>query len=200
MSAGYLYGTRSARTYYHPPAFLDLDYRRPDFGRHLAEVAEWRPRYAVAGDAEAPAELDRVLSQAEALRPHAERVIVVPKTSGLVDAIPDWCVVGLSVPTSFGGTLAAMWEYSGRRVHLLGGNPRAQLTLRAYLGEGIVSVDGNSHQRAAMRGVIWERGGWVSRDAARSLEGPGDDLPYRCFARSCRNIAAAWRCVAGAAN
>ena len=188
---GFLYGVCSGATAYHPPAFLDLDHRQPRFERHLEWTARHRPRFAVAGDVETPAQFDGVLRQAEALRSHAGDVIVVPKATGLVERVPDWCMVGLSVPTTFGGTQAPFWEYLGRRVHLLGGSPQAQLRLYAYLGPSVVSVDGNSHMKAATRyGDWWERGRWAGPGRRRELR--GWDVPYRAFERSCANIAAAW--------
>lgn len=193
MAAGFLYGTASDRTPFYPPAFLDLDYRRPNFASHLAACEQWRPRYVVAGDAETAADLPAVLAQAEALVPFAQDVIVVPKTSGLIDAIPDRYVLGLSVPTSFGGTQALFLEYYGRRLHLLGGTPHAQMLLWRYFGAAVVSVDGNAAMKAAQFGSFWRDGGWTGGKGAYPVGPPGTpDLPYLTFAESCRNIAAAW--------
>ena len=189
LEAGFLYGVRGRQRPDFPPAFLDLDWREPDFPGHLERCRRWRPRYAVAGDAETPADLDVVLDQADALAPYAQSVIVVPKAPGMVEAIPEAYVVGLSVPTRFGATQAPFWEYVGRRVHLLGGPPGVQLRLRALLGDGVVSADGNSHLLAARRGTVWERGRWAGGPLG---EPAGPEMLYRAFARSCANIAAAW--------
>ncbi len=200
--AGFLYGACSGkrRTVYYPPAFLDLDWRRPDFARHLEWAAQYRPRFAVAGDAETPAQLDAVLRQAEQLAVHAAQIIVVPKRSGLVESIPAGYVVGYSVPTTFGGTEAMAWEFLGRRLHLLGGSPTAQLRLAHVFGLGaIASVDGNSHLKASRWGTFWTAAGWVSRKRARLLCPQQPDFPDAAFERSCVNIAAAWQVVADAA-
>lgn len=189
VQAGFLYGVRGRQRPCLPPAFVDLDWRHPDFAAHLERCRRWRPRYAVAGDAETGTDLQRVLAQAAALRPFAERVIVVPKAPGMAAAVPPWCVLGLSVPTRFGATQAPYWDYLGRPVHLLGGGPGAQLRLRALLGPAVVSIDGNSHLVAARRGTVWERGQWRSRADG---EPRGPDMVYRAFARSCAAIAAAW--------
>src|SRR5215471_12477551 len=163
VEAGFLYGVRGTQTPYYPPAFLDLDWRLPDIQAHTERCQRYRPRLAVAGDAEDEAQLERVLAQAENLRPYAADVIVVPKAPGLVERVPRGYVVGLSVPTRFGATQAPYWEYLGRRVHLLGGSPGAQLRLAALLGEAVLSVDGNSHLVAARRGTVWDGRGWASR-------------------------------------
>jgi len=191
VEAGFLYGVRGTQAPYYPPAFLDLDWRRPDFPAHLERCRRWRPRFAVAGDAETPDELERVLGQARILRAEGiEEIIVVPKASGLAEAVPPEYVLGLSVPTRFGATQAPFWEYRGRRVHLLGGSPSRQLWLYAHLGSGVVSVDGNSHLVAARRGTFWDGRRWASRAAG---EPAGPDMLYRAFARSCAHIAAAWQ-------
>jgi len=149
-------------------------------------------RQAVAGDATTPDELARVLDHAAALGVYAPRVIVVPKAPGMVEAVPEDYVVGLSVPTSFGATASPYWEYRDRRVHRLGGAPHAQLRLAALLGPAVVSVDRNCHLKASRYGTYWEGGRWVSKGEAAAAVPRGPDLPYRAFARSCANIAAAW--------
>lgn len=190
VDAGFLYGVRGRQTPCLPPAFLDLDWRRPDFPAHLERCRHHRPRYAVAGDAEDGDQLALVLEQARVLRDEGvPEVIVVPKAPGMVAVIPPEYVVGLSVPTGFGATQAPYWEYLGRRVHLLGGPPGVQLRLWALLGAAVVSADGNSHLAAARRGTVWDGRRWAG---GADGEPPGPDMVYRAFARSCANIRAAW--------
>lgn len=191
VEAGFLYGVRGTQAPYYPPAFLDLDWRRPDFPAHLARCRTYRPRFAVAGDADDGGQLERVLEQARALREAGvPDVIVVPKAPGLVERVPAAYLVGLSVPTRFGATQAPYWEFRGRRVHLLGGAPGRQRWLYAHLGSGVVSVDGNSHLVAARRGTFWDGRRWASRADG---EPQGPDMLYRAFARSCAHIAETWR-------
>jgi hypothetical protein len=187
--AGFLYGVRGTQAPYFDPAFVDLDWRRPDFPAHLERCRRWRPRFAVAGDAEDAAQLAGVLEQAALLRRLVPEVIVVPKSPGLVERIPQDYVVGLSVPTRFGATQAPFWEYRGRRVHLLGGAPGAQLRLHAFLGPDVVSVDGNSHLKAAGYGSWWNGRRWTEGE---EREERGPDMLYRAFARSCEHIVDAW--------
>ena len=192
VAAGFAYGVRSDMRPHHPVQMADLNWRKPDLDAHAAFVAEHRPALAVAPDLLTRDDLVPALRYAERLAEHAARVIVVPKYAGAVADIPrePWIVLGYSVPTRYGGADAQLlWEWSGWPVHLLGGSPQAQLTLAYYLN--VVSLDGNSHQRAARRGVWWcsTRRGWRTRDPAVPL---GPDLPYRAFARSCAEIRAAW--------
>lgn len=195
LEAGFAYGVCSGHRPHAPVTFLDLDYRRPDVLRHVRLAAALRPQLAVAGDFDTEDGAGRVLETAAALRPLVGDVVVVPKDAGLVRLVPAWCVVGLSVPTRFGATQAPYWEYAGRRLHLLGGSPHAQMTLWRYFGPAVVSVDGNSHQKAARYGTVWERGSW-----RRGAEPAGPDLVTRAFARSCANIAEAWRRLTEAAG
>lgn len=192
VEAGFLYGCRSDMRPHHPVAFADLRWQRPDHDRHLAFVAEHRPRLAVCPDVLVLDALSEALRYAERLAAHAERVLLVPKAAGVMAELPrePWLVVGYSVPTRYGGADAVLLaELSGWPVHLLGGSPQAQLDLAHYLD--VYSADGNAHMGAARHGVWWSaaRRGWVSR----SDEIPqGPDLPYRAFERSCLEILSAW--------
>jgi len=196
VANGFEYGGLSDDTNYLTPMFLDLNYKRPDFPRHLAAAKRYRPRFVVAGDIDKTEEMEGVLIQADALRRYSEEVIVVPKQTGMIDQIPDWCIIGYSVPTRFGASQAAQFELIGRRLHLLGGNPQRQMQMWRYFGSSIISVDGNSHHQAAVRwGTFWEKGKWVSKEAAAArVSGP--DSHYRAFEISCRNISSAWASLA----
>ena len=192
LDCGFAYGCRSDYRPVFPVAFADLDWKRPDEDRHLGFVREHRPALAVAPDVLTADALLPTLRYAERLAAHAGRVVVVPKVAGLVAGLPrePWLVVGYSVPTSYGSAGAVMpMELLGWPIHLLGGTPEAQLHLARYLP--IASADGNSHMKAARFGSYWEAGRWKSKRWATAVE-DGPDLPYRAFARSCANIAAAW--------
>lgn len=194
LAAGFAYGCRSDYRPLFPVIFADLDWRHPDLPGHLAFVAAQQPRYAVAPDVLALADLPAALEYARRLHEHAAHVLIVPKCAGVVERLPawPWLIVGYSVPTPYGGAHAGMLtEYRDWPIHLLGGSPQAQMRLARYLR--VVSADGNSHMKAARWGSFWEHGGWASK-----LRGtPRDtDFPYRAFAISCANIAAAWRTLA----
>jgi hypothetical protein len=193
LAAGFSYGCRSDYRPLFPVAFADLNWQTPDLDRHAAFVAQHRPRLAVAPDVLTLDALDATLRYAEQLATHAEGIIVVPKVDGVLERLPrlPWLVLGYSVPTRYGSVGSALdWDFHGWPVHLLGGSPQRQMHLSRYLR--VTSADGNSHMKAARWGSFWEHGGWASK--ARGL--PRDTGgPYRAFALSCTNIAAAWRAM-----
>ena len=200
LAHGFAYGCRSDYRPLFPVVFADLDWKGangPDAARvrerHLAFVRDHRPAIAVAPDVLAASELPAALAYAGRLAAHAGRVVVVPKVFGLIERLPDepWLVVGYSVPTDYGSAGTAMpLEYGQRPVHLLGGSPGEQLRLAAAFR--VTSADGNALIKGARYGTFWTPAGW--RGGGRGEpRGTGPDLPYRAFARSCANVAAAWR-------
>src|SRR5690606_2799107 len=119
-----------------------------------------------------------------------ERVMVCPKFPGAVSHIPAWCLVAVSVPTKYAGFLPSPDELRGRRVHLLGGSPQAQMRMaREYAGQGIVvsSEDGNMPAKVARFGDVWAAGKW------REVHIPDGDHMEPVFEMSTANIMAAWR-------
>ena len=195
LDAGFAYGCRSDYTpLFAPVAFADLNWKRPDRERHLAFVAEHRPRLAVAPDVLALDALADTVRYAGELAQHAERVIIVPKAAGVMAGLAQerepWMVIGYSVPTKYGGADALMvWELTGWPVHLLGGTPQAQLTLARYMQ--VYSADGNAAHLAARWGSWYDATRNVWTDGAQR-EPQGEGMVYRAFARSCENIIAAW--------
>lgn len=88
--------------------FLDIDWRRYDFARHLETTRITRPLMTVARDIENHRDLRRTIDQAFRLLEFARYVVVVPKDplleSRLNEAIPAEFLLGFSVPTRYGGT------------------------------------------------------------------------------------------------
>ena len=98
-------------------------------------------------------------------------------------------MLGYSVPTRYGGTEVASWEFAGWPVHLLGGSPHTQMGLAHYLN--VVSADGNYHQLMASRYCeVWKGGKWFELNELR--EHVDTDAIYAAFEMSCKNIVAAW--------
>lgn len=197
IEAGFHYGSRSDHKPHYPCTFVDINWRQPDLDRHLAFVAEQRPKLAVAPDVLDTAVLPETLRYAERLAQHAERVVIVPKAPGVMAQLPHetWIVIGYSVPSRYGGADSILLpELQMWPVHLLGGSPMAQLNLTFYVD--VFSADGNGHQRAARYGTWFdaERMQWATRDP-RVPAGP--DLPYRAFEMSCKNIMVAWKKLVG---
>lgn len=189
--AGWWPGARLPATLYdvhRPLTFADQDWRRfdgllPDdpryqrhYQRYVAAVAAAQPHMASVIDWEPGRSLDEVMMWAEAIAPHVQRVMIIPKRPDEVDAIPNTIgatpvVLGFSVPTPHGATSCLPHEFAGRRVHLLGGSVLDQLAwapaLRAY-GAEVVSADGNSFHNAAGFGTYFD-GERFRNDGTRAI-------------------------------
>src|SRR3954469_18128551 len=69
--AGFLLGIRSGRTSLpgYRVQFVDIDYRRPDFEKHLRVVSKHQPKYATVPDLSeeyvSPQDVSRALAQYE---------------------------------------------------------------------------------------------------------------------------------------
>lgn len=194
-----LYGVRSTDNacVYCNPVFIDNHYHAYDHAHHVSVVRQHRPRYATVRDvmtreqcAQADIayyELSQILDWAEELAEYAEHVIVIPKYDCL-DRIPESYMLGYSVPTSYGGTPLPISAFRGRRVHLLGGEPRLQVEYWRELGSDVVSIDNNYIQRKSQFGmVLTETFEW------KQLYEYGDlgSLPnpwYVCFAMNCGRV------------
>jgi hypothetical protein len=149
-------------------------------------------------DWELPEQLPEVIDWAEEVAQYSRRLVVIPKVSGMLDAIPERIggadvVLGYSVPTSYGGTEVFVGEFGRRPVHLLGGSPHAQMDLSHYLN--VVSADGNMAHQQAHRCRFWSRrkgiaGHW------RQLSEVGIDVKEGAnavaFAMSCEEIKKTW--------
>lgn len=189
--AGMLYGTRHDDTPAFKPHMVDINWKRYDWRDYLAKIERWQPVMAMVPDYETPEHRGRMVTMARQLVERGvERVMVCPKFPGAVAHIPAWCLVAVSVPTRYAGFLPEPSELRGRRVHLLGGSPQAQMRMaREYAGQGIVvsSVDGNAWQGHAQMGVLWIGGRWVTLPPTDRAE-----LGEKA-AVSAMNIMAAWR-------
>lgn len=172
-AAGLSYGVRSTdrSCVYCKPIFIDNHYQQYDHQHHLSVVREYRPKYATVRDVMTQAQckeagidyysLDQILAWADEIADYAEHVIVIPKYNCL-ERIPDRHILGYSIPTSYGGTPLPISLFQGRRVHLLGGEPRLQVEYWRELGSDVVSIDNNYIQRKSQFGmVLTEQFDWV---------------------------------------
>ncbi|HEU5088544.1 MAG TPA: DUF6610 family protein, partial [Roseiflexaceae bacterium] len=158
IAAGFRYGAQLPCTTYGPVWFADQDWKRPDRTRYMAALAAHRPAMATVLDLDQPEQLADVLSWAEEAAQYVERVLIIPKYSSAVDAIPRRIggadvVLAYSVPTAFGGTSVPVWEFTGWPVHLLGGSPHRQMELTRYMD--VVSADGNMANKMSHAGRFW---------------------------------------------
>jgi hypothetical protein len=200
---GWQLGVRSDKWHYpYPLTFVDIDYKSKDpvdsFERHITRVAKERPKFATVPDLSdkevSELDIERAVAQANRLKDYCEIVLVVPKLTGQIEMLPPELAIGYSVPTSYGGAQFPIWELTGRRVHLLGGNPHEQIKLYRYIQSmgQVLSADGNLAQKIAVeRCKFWRQGGRVG---GQWVDWPvvGDSQYYEAFRESCRNIRQAW--------
>lgn len=191
IDAGFHYGAQLPATIYHPPYFVDQNWRKPNRTRYMAALAEHKPHIATVLDLEREDQLPEVLDWAHEAAEYVQIVVIIPKAHGVIDYLPRTIGnaevrLGYSVPTKFAGTELPVWEFADWPVHLLGGNPQNQLRIAHYLN--VRSADGNAAQKAALHGIEW-KGRWVNGQAHDA------DMPYQVFAASCRNIHLAWEAL-----
>lgn len=164
---------------------IDIEWKRYDFGRHLAAVKLTRPLLTVAKDVQKLSELPGVLDQAHELLRFANHVIIVPKdrqlAEGLSQRIPSRFLLGYSVPTRYGGTSIPLSSFRGRAVHLLGGRPDVQLMLAKKLR--VFSVDVNRFTLDAAFGDYFD---------GRTFKPHPEGGYVRCLRDSIRNITRCW--------
>jgi hypothetical protein len=135
------------------PDFLDLNWKKPNFEKHLEICEMVKPKYVVAPDILELSNVDTVLKHAEELQQHAENVIVVPKVD-CVSSIPEQYAIGYSVPSKYGGCPFPEWYFEGRKIHLLGGSPTKQKNLLNHGFWNVISIDGNGWTLALNYGDI----------------------------------------------
>lgn len=164
--------------------FLDIDWKKYNFGRHLAAAKATRPLLTVARDIEDIDQLERTLDEARTLLLFADEVIVVPKDPRLGEAldelIPAEFTLGYSVPTRYGSTTLPLAAFR-RRVHLLGGRPDVQRRLAGQLP--VTSMDCNRFTIDAAYGD------YFNGEAFRPHPAGGYE---RCLEASIRNINRLW--------
>lgn len=145
---------------------LDNDFRKPDLERYIDRFKEAEPRVGVLGDVYSLKETREYVCAVRDLQasyPNSE-LVIVPKCCEAIDAIPEDLVLGY--PRGYSDRLAHEFsdlaDWRGRRVHILGGSPRKQLSTIEQLTRPTLAGD----PPAQIIGVDWERtpsGGAVRR-------------------------------------
>lgn len=189
-----------------PFALIDINWKAYDEAKHYQKVRQYAPTLCVAPDITSWGDLEKILEYGRELARHAKHVIFVPKLIGVIEKIPrePWVVLGYSVPSKYGSAGEVLpHEFKDRPVHLLGGTPHGQFALNKIMN--VFSVDVKAHMAAAQFGDIWEPYRWMGKyqcktcqqwvGRAREFEPVGPNLPYRCFALSCRNIMKTWKAL-----
>ncbi len=197
--AGFLIGIRSGRSAHgYAVRFVDVEYKRPNFEKHLRAVARHRPKYATVpdlSDTEVSAQdVARALKQYEQLSACCDIPLIVPKLPEQVALLPQDVAVGYSIPTKYGGVSKRMkpWHFEGRRIHLLGGSPHEQIDhyQKLSLCAEVMSADGNMAQLMATQfAKYWDQGHWVAHPARGTHT---RDLYLECWRWSCATIRRAW--------
>lgn len=165
--AGMKYGTRNDEKPRDDDLFmLDINWKKYDWSKYLAMATQYHPHMATVPDYERPEQRRQLYQYIREIKPHVNRVMVCPKFEGAIAHIPRFCIVALSVPSSYAGWLPEdLSELSGRDVHLLGGGPTKQADLIRKLrgvGANIYSVDLNQFTMIARVGKIFDgEGRWV---------------------------------------
>jgi len=136
----------------HTLTFLDNDWHNYRHDQHVAETSQFRPKYVTTRDLVTREQakrfgieyqsIEQTIEQADELAQYAENVILIPKYD-CVDELPDRFMLGYSIPTSHGGTPLAIERFAGRRVHLLGGSWKKQMSYLAAMKDDVVSIDNN---------------------------------------------------------
>lgn len=163
--SGMAYGVQNEDSANAWPFMLDIHWKRYNWQAYMKLVHTYHPVMAMAADYEYPSQRRELYYQIRALKEAGVlRVMVCPKFNGAVKHIPSWCIIAVSVPSQYAGFLPDdLHEYTGRKVHLLGGTPQAQIDLITKLhgvGASVISLDGNSHETAAKKGSHFESGRW----------------------------------------
>lgn len=172
-AAGMAYGTRSDYIPYAPVYMLDINWKSYVWADYLDKVRDYKPAMAMTPDYEYPSQRRNLYRCIRDLKPLVSLVMVCPKFPGAIAHIPKWCVVAVSVPTSYAGYLPDYRDLIGRRVHLLGGKPEVQADIirkLSGLNVEVISVDGSYHAMKAGYGQWWDGGQWIQTRANGALD------------------------------
>jgi hypothetical protein len=205
---GFFYGARIPRDKPHYPIyFADQDWRKPRKEDYIRLLSIYRPMIATVLDLEKRSQVRTVIKWAEEASKYTKYIVIIPKVKGVISEIPriinkKEVILGYSVPTKYGSTPIKIQEFSGWKVHLLGGSPHRQMNLWKIMKEfcDIYSVDGNYIQLIALRyNKFWTNGNahyaenrWLPRLDEADGKKWNIDAPYEAFRRSCINVINAW--------
>lgn len=187
-----------------PVYFADQNWKNPNREKYINWIAEYKPKIATVLDLERKNQFDEVISWADSVSRHVDKIVIIPKVSGIIQRIPreingKEIILGYSIPTSHGGTDVLVEEFSGWRTHLLGGNPQKQLDMydrMKLLGIEVYSVDCNYiSMKATNFCSVWTRKLIRNRqwmDLQDIIGRKVEDGVYTAFALSCASFVFAW--------
>jgi len=172
--AGMHYGTRHDYKPYAGVYMLDINWKKYEWRQYMSLIRQYQPVMALAPDYEHSWQYTALRRQIDDLRPLVKYVQVCPKFHGAVQHIPLDCVVAVSVPApTYAGFVPDLRLLTGRKIHLLGGNPFTQrdyiMKLNGVNAE-VVSVDGNTIGMKAGKGQCFSEGVWKQQRDRRSTD------------------------------
>lgn len=148
-------------------AFVDNPFKSYRHERYVSFVAAVRPVYATVRDIMSREmcdqlgipyyDVDTILAWASELEAYADHIIVIPKVD-VIDSIPAQYILGYSVPSSYASCPIPYERFlaSGRRIHLLGGNPFVQFAYWSFAPDRVCSIDNNYLSRYSVYGnTLW---------------------------------------------
>jgi len=184
-----------------PLYFSDQDWKNPDKKKYINSVKKYSPTLATVIDIEKRSQLKDAIDWAEGISNHVERIIFIPKCTGVIKNIPREVnnaktMLGYSVPTKYGGTNLNPHLFDGWKIHLLGGSPHKQIEYSRFLD--VYSIDCNYHSMKANKfGEFWtgkmDDTRWWRRVDNESLSPREKSL--MAFDISCKNIYDYWNKV-----
>lgn len=137
----------------HKVVFVDNEFKKYNHGKHLEVVKQLKPKYATVRDIIPESQckqegieyysFEQIMEFVGDIEQYAENVIIIPKAIEYIPMIPEKYILGYSVPTKYAGTPFSITEFSGRKIHVLGGSWKKQLELIAQMPNEIVSIDNN---------------------------------------------------------
>lgn len=151
------YGIRYDYTAYGDVYMLDGGLN-PKWSHYMKRAKSLRPEFALVPDYYKSDVISLELYCMDVLAVGA-RVGVCPKFVGAVTEIPDYAVICESIPSEYAGFLIPDSEIiPNRDYHLLGGDPRLQLSEAqriTALGGNIITADGNKLMMKAAHGQVF---------------------------------------------
>lgn len=163
IDCGWEYGVRYDCTAYDDVYFLDCGLKTRWIS-YMRKVHFLKPKFALIPDYRKPDKITLGLYWQD-LAPLVQRVGVCPKFVGAVAQLPEDAIICESVPTDYAGFLIPDDELlPEREYHLLGGDPRLQLSEIQRIhnaGGRVISVDGNKLMMKAAHGQVFRNGQWV---------------------------------------
>ena len=167
-----------------PVFMLDNDFKDPDLDRYQVACRNHNPRVGVVGDAYDEASAREIVAAARELKEELDPFdpVIVPKCQEALAAIPDDIIVGYAIGYSdiHAPDFSRPSDWSGRRIHILGGAPPKQWNAIQQLAPGdqadlgqaqlgafddatttlhepadIVGLDWNGLHNVAMMGEYW---------------------------------------------